>query len=233
MAVITVSRQAASGGDEIATRVAEILGYSIFDKTMMAKLAAEMGLTEQEILDFSETSYRSRGFLDRLLVRTKTVGEVRSWTEDAQGVRRPEITQISEDKAIALVRGVIVAAYQRGEVVIVGRGGQAILKDRPGVLHVRIEAPLANRIERLMEQKELLPNQAEMALDDQDRLARDYVKRYFDLDLAEPIHYHLVINTGLLDRETAASLIVLAAQNMKPVPKPTVELPQPLPFLYA
>lgn len=233
MAVITFSRQTASGGDEIASRVADLLGYAIFDKTMMSKLAVEIGLTEQEIVDFSETGYRSRSFLDRLLVRNQTVGEARIWTEDTQGVRRPEIAKISDEKAVALVRGVIATAYQRGNVIIVGRGGQAILKDQPGVLHVRVEAPLANRIERIMEQKDLLPNQAEMLIEERDRAAQSYVKRYYGIDPADFIHYHLVINTGLLDRETAVEMIVLATHQMKPVPKPTIELPEPLPFLYA
>jgi cytidylate kinase len=233
MAVITISRQYGSRGDEIAARVAELLGYAIFDKTMMARMAAEMGLTEQEIVDFSETNYRSQSFLDRLLGRTKTVGQTRTWTEDIQGVRRPEIVKVSDEKAIALVRGVITAAYQQGNVVIVGRGGQAILRDRPGVLHVRIEAPLPHRLEWVMEHRDLLPNQAELAIDDQDRAAQHYVKHYYDIDAADPLHYHLIINTGLLDRETAAEVIVMAVQRMRPVPQPTVALPEPLPFLYA
>ena len=233
MAVITFSRQFGSSGDEIAARVAELLGYSIFDKTMMAKMAAEVGLSELEVVDFSETDYRSQSFLDRLLGRTKNVGEIRTWTEDIQGVRRPEKTKISEDKAVTLVRGVIVAAYKRGNVVIVGRGGQAILRDSPGVLHVRVEAPLAHRMETIMEQKDMLPMQTEIDIEDQDRAAQSYVKRYYDMDPTDPIHYHLVLNTGLLDRETAAQVIVLAAQHMKPVSKPNIELPEPLPFLYA
>ena len=163
MAVITFSRQFGSGGDAIAARVAELLNYAIFDKTMMAKMAAEVGLSAQEVVDFSETDYRSQGLLDRLLGRTKNVGEIRTWTEDIQGVRRPEKARISEDRAIALVRGVIAAAYKRGDVVIVGRGGQAILKDYSGVLHVRVEAPLAHRMEAVMERTDVTATQAEMA----------------------------------------------------------------------
>ncbi len=233
MAVITFSRQFGSGGDAIAARVAELLNYAIFDKTMMAKMAAEVGLSAQEVVDFSETDYRSQGLLDRLLGRTKNVGEIRTWTEDIQGVRRPEKARISEDRAIALVRGVIVAAYKRGDVVIVGRGGQAILKDYSGVLHVRVEAPLAHRMETVMERTDVPATQAEMVIEDQDRAAQSYVKRFYDIDPTDPIHYHLVVNTGLLDRESVAEVIVLAAQHMKPVSKPNIELPEPLPFLYA
>ncbi len=149
MATITISRQYASGGEEIAARVAQLLGYTIFDKTMMAAVATELGLTEHEMVDFKETDQRSLGFLDRLLGRTLTVAEVRTWQEDISGVRTPTIIKISDSQAIALVKGVIDAAHKRGNVLIVGRGGQAILHGQPDVLHVRIEAPLEHRIRRL------------------------------------------------------------------------------------
>jgi cytidylate kinase len=232
MATITISRQYASGGDDIAARVAQRLEYTIFDKTMMAEVATELGLTEHEIVDFRETDQRSLGFIDRLLGRTLTVAEVRTWQEDISGVRTPAVTKISDSQAIAMVRGVIDAAYKRGNVVIVGRGGQAILHDQPGALHVRIEAPLEHRIRRLMDRDDHTPTQAELEIEDHDRAARDYVKRYHDIDPTDPMHYHLLVNTGLLDLETAAEVIALAVQQMKPVPQPEVETPAAMPFFY-
>jgi hypothetical protein len=46
------------------------------------------------------------------------------------------------------------------------------------------------------------------------------------------MHYHLLINTGLLDVETAAEVIALAVQKMQPVPQPEVETPAAMPFFY-
>ena len=232
MATITISRQYASGGEEIAARVAQILGYTIFDKTMMAQVASDLGLTENEIVDFRETDQRSLGFLDRLLGRTLTVAEVSTWQEDISGVRRPATIKISDNKAIAMVRGVVDVAYKRGNVIIVGRGGQAILQNKPGVLHVRITAPAEHRIQRLMDRNDLPPAEAQLLIEDYDRAARDYVRRYYDLDWQDPEHYHLLINTGLLDLESAAQVIALAAQQMQPVPQPEYEPPAPMPFFY-
>ncbi|MCS6845975.1 MAG: cytidylate kinase-like family protein [Caldilineales bacterium] len=228
MAVITVSRQFASGGDEIAARVCELLGYSLFDKTLMAAVAAEAGLTDTEIVDFSETSHRGRSFLDRLLGRRITVAEVRSWREDVRGVRTPTVQRLTDEQAIGMVRATLEAAYRRGDVVIVGRGGQAALKGRPDVLHVRIEAPLEHRIQRCMDELDLPQVEAELLIEERDRAALDYVQRYYGINPADPQHYHLVINTGLLDLETAADVIVLAVQQMRPVPPPNVTvLPRP------
>ena len=110
--------------------------------------------------------------------------------------------------------------------------GQAILQGRPGVLHVRIEAPLEHRIQRLMDRDETTPTQAELQIEDHDRAARDYVKRYYDLDPHDPMHYHLLINTGLLDLETAAQVIALAVQQMQPVAQPEYEAPAAMPSFY-
>ncbi len=232
MATITISRQYASGGEHIAARTAELLGYTLFDKTMMAEVAAELGLTEHEIVDFRESDQRSLGFVDRLLGRKLTVAQFRIWQEDIRGVRSPSIVKISDEQAIAMVRGVIDVAYKRGNVVIVGRGGQAILRNQPDVLHARIEAPLEHRVQRLMEQDDYTPTQAELEIEDHDRAARDYVRRYHGIDPTDAMHYQLLINTGLLDMETAAEVIALAAQQMKPVPQPVVEAPAAMPFFY-
>lgn len=232
MATITISRQYASGGEEIAARVTQILGYTIFDKTMMAQVASDLGLTENEIVDFRETDQRSLGFLDRLLGRTLTVAEVSTWQEDISGVRRPATIRISDSQAVAMVRGVVDAAYKRGNVVIVGRGGQAILQGQPGVLHVRIIAPTEHRIQRLMDRDSLPSTEAQLRIEDYDRAAHDYVRRYYDLDSQDPAHYHLLINTGQLDLESAAQVIALAARQMQPVPPPAYEPPTPMPFFY-
>ena len=54
MAVITISREVGSGGDQIARRLCELLGYRHFDKTLMAQVAKEQGVSDTEVVDFSE-----------------------------------------------------------------------------------------------------------------------------------------------------------------------------------
>ena len=58
MAVVTISRQFGSGGDEIADRVCKLLGYHYFDKALMRRIATEASLSPTEIVDFSEDNYK-------------------------------------------------------------------------------------------------------------------------------------------------------------------------------
>ncbi|HZW02857.1 MAG TPA: cytidylate kinase-like family protein, partial [Anaerolineaceae bacterium] len=149
MAVITISRQFGSGGDQIASRVCQMLGYRYFDKRLIASVAAETGLSSEDVVDYSEEQHQVQSFLGRLFNRARPVGEVRVWREDTLGERTAEVERLDQARATGMVQLAIQKAYLQGNVVIVGRGGQVILKDKPDVLHVRIEAPFDDRVQRV------------------------------------------------------------------------------------
>jgi cytidylate kinase len=218
MAVITLSRQIGSGGDEIAARVCELLGYRYFDKQLMVAVAADVGLREDEIVDFSEERYKVQDFLSRLLhsgprpIKQLLVREETHRIIDALTVR-----QLDEMGCGSLVRYSVQRVYEQGNTVIVGRGGQAILKDRPGVLHVRVIAPPSRRIERLRAQGIVGVADIKATISQQDRATAEYLKRFFNIDWNDPSHYHLILNTGLLDINAAAQIIAAAVEQIKPV----------------
>lgn len=217
MAVITISRQYGSGGDEIADKVCEMLGYRYFDKQLMAQVATEVGLSPTEVVDFSEDDYQVGNFLERLFGwgrRSRVVAHVGTWTEDASGARVREMLDLNESQTITLVQSVIQAAYRHDNVVIVGRGGQAILKGKPGVLHVQVQSPLELQSQRIHEMEDVsLAAAREIALR-HDRAAADYLKHFYDLNWLEPLHYDLVINTQHLSIDAAAHLIVNAVSYL-------------------
>lgn len=218
MAVITISRQYGSEGDEIAANLCQILGYQSLDKQLMAKVAAEVGLTEGEVVDFSEDQHKVRGFLDRLLGHQRQiVTQTRSWGEDQHGVRTLDVKEIDVTESITLVQAVIQAAARRNNVVIVGRGGQAVLRNDPGALHVRIEAPLERRIHRVQLREGLAFELAREVVTQRDRAAADYLKRFYGVDWSDALLYHLVINTGRWNIESASRLIVTAVSQLQPM----------------
>lgn len=217
MAVITVSRQYGSGGDEIAARVCETSGCRSFDKRLMAQVAREVGLSEDEVVDFSEDDYRVRGFLDRLFGGQRVVARVGTWTMDVQGARTRATKDLDEAQAVSLVRAVIKHAAKEGNVLIVGRGGQAILRDTPGVLHVRMVAPIEQRIRRVQESESVDEAAARNQVIANDRAARDYLKRFYDIDWSDPELYDLVISTRQIGLEVAAEHILRAAEAVEKV----------------
>ncbi len=217
MAVITISRQSGSGGDEIARRVCDLLGYHYFDKQLMTQVAADVGLTSQEMIDFSEEHYKVKSFLD-LLFSSSYVGQVRTWTQDTTGKETLSLQELNEAQCIDLIRSTVRAAYLRGNILIVGRGGQAILKKRPNVLHVRLEAPLGTRVHRIEAREGIGYQAAKSWIAERDEAAAQYLLRFFKIRWDDPLLYHLVINTGQWELEAAAQLIVHAVSRLSAKP---------------
>jgi cytidylate kinase len=208
MAVITISRQYGSGGREIAARICELLGYRYLDKLLMTQVAAEVGLSGQELADFSEEYPKVRNFLERLL-RPGPHGVVRVsvWSRDLTGAETLSVKQLDESRCASLVRSAIRTAYKQGDVVIVGRGGQAILQEVPDVLHVRIEAPMGTRILRIQTREGIDAEEARRLAIQQDQAAAQYLQRLFGIRWDNPILYHILINTGKWELERAAQII--------------------------
>ncbi len=143
--VITISRQLGSGGDEIALKVCKILGYAFFDKSLMLSEAKSLGVCDEDIVDFSEDTYKVKGLVDKILLRKNPIAISYALKNNVQ-IRKV----LDEAVCLSVIQMVINSLASRGQTVIVGRGGQAILKDKVGVLHVRIVAPTDFRIKRIM-----------------------------------------------------------------------------------
>lgn len=214
MTVITMSRQVGSGAEEIATRLCQELGLTVFDRRLMARVAHEMGITEQEILDYSEEQFERRGLFETLFRRSRPVAEVTVWTKGREEGYELEARVLDEDAAVNLIRDSIRTAYQHGNVLIIGRGGQAILEDMPGVFHVRVVAPLEYRIAKLCAQEQITEKQARRLLATRDRATAEYLRVFHNIEVEDPTLYHVVLNTGKLNVDQCVSLVKAAAQEV-------------------
>jgi cytidylate kinase len=214
MSAITMSRQYGSGGNVIAVRVSEILGYRILDRQLIMQAAAEAGLPEQGFVDISEQEFKVKGFRDHLVelifgpfAGSKSAAPKLSWG----GLE----AQMDADWFVELVNSTMLSAYQQGGVIIIGRGGQVILKDKPGVLHVRIEAPIEKRIQWVQQAEGVNEITARQRIDEHDQASARYLRQNFKVQWDDPLLYHLVINTDKWDMESAAQIIVEAAKTLQ------------------
>ncbi len=234
MAVITLSRELGSGGDEIASRLCEALGYHSFGKLQIIQAATESTLSKNNIIDYSEDNHEVQSFLNRLFGRTASPVQKIAWSENHSIASGPGQADVHDTAVLSLSKRAIQAAGRAGNMVIIGRGGQVLLKDTPGVLHVRIEAPLEMRVEwvKLQMRKEAGVSQSEEKLaraaneitTNRDKASADYLKRYFDIDWQDPCLYHLVLNLGKLSVEQAAQIIIAAVHSLEIQPAATPSL---------
>jgi cytidylate kinase len=215
MAVITISRQFGSGGRQVAARVCELLGYSYLDKLLMTQVAAEVGLSGKELAEYSEEHLKVRNFLERLFgLGPHDFVRVSVRSQEVSGAETLSVKYLDEARCASLIGSAIHAAYKRGDVVIVGRGGQAALQKMPHVLHVRLEAAMGTRILRIQEREGLTAEEARRLVIKMDQASAEYLKRLFGIRWNDPTLYHLLLNTGKWDLETIAQIIVCAVRQL-------------------
>lgn len=204
MAIITISRMYGSGGSEVAARVAKLLGWSLYDNDFVDAVAERLGIPVSEVQAREE---RTPSLVERLA--------------SALAVASPEMLpppteQVppSEERLAEVTRRIIEEAVARGNAVLVGRGAQAVLARRAGVLHVFCYAPRDALVRRVAERRRISPTEAEKVVDEINKQREQYVRAAFKRSWKAHDNYHLCVNTEWLGVDGAADLIVAAARTM-------------------
>ena len=102
-------------------------------------------------------------------------------------------------------------AHQGG--VIVGRNGAFILADWPAALHVKLDAPLEQRIARAAQEAGISPDRAARRQKNEDQIRADMSIELYGWDPRDPPRYDLVVNTGRMDLDTCVEIIVQATRT--------------------
>ena len=226
MAIITVARQLGSGGDLIASRVAEVLDYELVDRRLVEEISSITDTTSEEVEKFDEKGEgRIRYFLKRLLVPEVSPGGFPlssaayfpefglefPYVMDRESNEPPSF--LDRGTYQLLITTVLREYGQGGNVVIVGRASQAILGDQSDAVHLKIVAPLEVRCERIMKAEEVDLKSARELAHEHDRWRQLYLRNYHKLDWDDPLLYHLTINTGKLDVAAVADLVVRCVEQ--------------------
>ncbi len=185
MTAITISRQMGSMGCEVAQAVSKATGYRIVMREVINQAAQQAGAPEMALHEIDELGLL--GF--------------RPSAEEQQAYRE------------ALIR-VMREFAEEGEVIIVGRAGQVILRDRPDVLHVRVVAADDVRIERLAAEHHIPVEAARAQIETSDRSRRNFLKRAYQVDWDDSRLYDLILNTNRLTPEAAAQIICKALADL-------------------
>ena len=203
MAVITMSRELGSNGDRIADLLCEELGYCRVDKAMLTQIAQEAGVDTDAILEV-EQSFRKRARLvsDEM---TSLYRKQSSAFEKARPVDDVTYAQVVKETLEDFARA--------GDALIIGRGGQMVLRNWPNTLHVRLFASLDVRIKRLMDQENIPESEARRRIAISDEKRREYIRRmHNNADWRNLKYYDLAIDTSRLSPEVAVQMIIAAAR---------------------
>lgn len=201
--LVTITRQYASGGSEIARLVAERLpGWTLIDNEFVEQVARLAGLPEDEVARREE---RTPGLLERL-ARTLAVGAPEMFI--ATGEHPLPVDTAEEETVVKTTERVIAEAASEGRVILVGRGAQAMLATRPNALHVYVIASKPFRRQVALERLGVSPSEVDKAMQETDARRDQYVKTHYGRDRQDLTQYDFVLNTERLGFQGAADLVV-------------------------
>jgi cytidylate kinase len=189
---IAVSREAGARGETIARRVGKRLGWQVYTQELLEFLCAN-DVARQSVL--ADIPAEAAGWVAVQLDRVK--GD-RGIDPAAEGGEMPRL---------------ILSLAARGQAILVGRGAGYYLP-RDTTLHVRVVAPLADRIAHMADWSRLTREQAAEQVRVRDERRAEFLLRHFGRRSADPYDFDLVLNSGLLGEETCAD-VILAALNGK------------------
>jgi cytidylate kinase len=185
MAIVTVSHEMGSGGSEIGAALADRLGFRYVDQDMISQAAQKYGVDEAKLAPLDETK---PSLFERFDVETR--------------------------QYITVLQSALLDVAEADNVVIMGRGGQVLLRGIQHVLRTRVMAPFDLRVKRVMKGMAARMGETVDARTIAETVRRnDHQKfgrmRYlYDVDWSDPALYDLVINTEKLTTEAGVEAIL-------------------------
>ena len=188
---VAISREAGARGTTIARKLGELLGWQVFD---------------QELLDYLLLDDTGRA---RLLAEVP--GPAREWA-DAHLARLQRDRRVDADTDTLTLFRLVLAVAARGDAVIVGRAAGALLSVKT-TLHVRVIAPLEERISYLAQLLRLPRSEAAVEARSRDDRRAKFLARTVHQDPHDLTHYDLIVNSSRFGIEAAAQSIGWAVRT--------------------
>ncbi len=187
---VALSREAGARGSTIGRRVGRKLGWQVYDQELLEYVSQE-GALRQELVEQLGPGAAAwvEGRLEQLL-REQNVSQ------------HPSVVQI--------VRTVLALGAQ-GNVVLIGRGAGTILPPAT-TLHVRVVAPLSDRVAYMSQWLRLTVEEAAERVRLRDARRAEFLTTHFHRQPNDVYQYDLLLNSGLLGEESCADLIAQAAR---------------------
>ena len=194
--IVTIEREYGSGGGEIAQRLAEQLGWKLWDQLLTEEIAqlAECPKAVVEVREERNDPLYYRLF--KSFLRGSYEGSLNAH----------KLKLVDSEGILKLTQRVVHSAARSGNSVIVGRGAQHFLRNRPDTLRVFLYAPKEDKVRRLLARGKS-ENEAEQLVDSVDRERADFIQKYFHVEWPDRGIYHTMINTTIGDEAVVQMIL--------------------------
>jgi cytidylate kinase len=186
MPIITISRGSGSGGQELAERVAERLGYHVVSREQVVHEAALFGAPEDAL---QKALLEPPGLWDRF--------------------------QHERHRYLAFVQAALCERVREGRIVYHGNAGHLLLPDISHLICVRLIAPMEFRVRMLRERSGMTDVEATEHCHRVDRQREKWTRFLYGVDWLDPHLYDLSVNLRTLEVDDAVELLAVLSRAPK------------------
>jgi cytidylate kinase len=186
--IVTVEREYGCGGGEIAQRLAEHLGWKLWDHLLTEEIARLANCSKAAVEQREERTDPLYYRLFKSFLRGSYEGSINAH----------KLNLVDSENILKMTERVVQHAAGKGDAVIVGRGSQLFLRDRPDTLRVFLYAPRENKVRRLLSRGKS-EREAQELVDTVDRERASFIEKYFHVEWPDRAVYHLMMNTAVGD----------------------------------
>jgi cytidylate kinase len=186
--IVTIEREYGSGGGEIAQRLANQLGWKLWDQLLTEEIARLANCPKAVVEVREERTDPMYYRLFKSFLRGSYEGSLNAH----------KLNLVDSESILKFTERVVQQAAKTGNSVIVGRGSQHFLRSRPDTLRVFLYAPREDKVRRLLARGKSA-KEAEQLVDTVDRERVDFIQKYFHVEWPDRAVYHTLINTAIGD----------------------------------
>jgi cytidylate kinase len=194
--IITVEREYGCGGGEIAQRVAECLGWKLWDHLLTEQIAHLANCPAAVVECREERNDPLYYRLFKSFLRGSYEGSINAH----------KLKMVDSECILKFTERVVREAASTGNCVIVGRGSQHFLESHPATLRVFLYAPREDKVRRVMSRGKS-EREAHELVDTVDRDRVDFIQKYFDVEWPTRSLYHIMINTSVGDEIAVQTIL--------------------------
>lgn len=184
--IVTIEREYGSGGGEIAQLLATQLGWKLWDQLLTEEIARLANCPKAVVEVREERTDPLYYRLFKSFLRGSYEGSLNAY----------KLNLVDSESILKITERVVQHAAKTGNSVIVGRGSQHFLRNRPDTLRLFLYAPRENKVRRVLARGKS-ENEAQQLVDTVDRERADFIQKYFHVEWPDRIVYHAMINTAI------------------------------------
>jgi cytidylate kinase len=187
--IIAIEREYGCGGAEIARSLAQELGWKLWDELLTEEIARLANCPKAVIEVREERTDPLYYRLFKSFLRGSYEGSINAH----------KLNEVDSESILRITQRVVQHAAEKGNSVIVGRGSQHFLRNRPGTLRVFLYAPREEKVRRLLARGKT-GEEAEHLVDTVDRDRGHFIQKYFNVEWPDRATYHTMLNTAIGDK---------------------------------